>query len=133
MGEKAKKFTQDLEMRRDVERCMAFLEAHRHSQEVFKKEFVGSIENLTEAEATVLQESDRVCKIATVLLDSFPLRNVDEIVSHQFCVILLKVGVRHFKDLADSGLLTPKEAEEFVKDFQDLILQINSCTKNHPC
>jgi hypothetical protein len=133
MGETAKKFSQDKIMRCDVERCMSFLEAHRHAQEVFKKEFVGSIENLTDAEATVLKESDGVCAIAAEKLDSFPLQNVDKIVSHQFCVILLNVAVRHFKDLAESGLLTPKDTEEFVEEIQNLILRINSCTEDHPC
>lgn len=132
LGKKANQTVQYMNLRRDVERYMAFLEAHRHSQEVFKNEFVGSIENLTEAEATVLKESDVVCARATALLESIPSHTVDEIVSHQFCCILLNMGVRHFNNLAESGLLTPKEAEEFLKKIQDLMLQVNACAEAHP-
>ena len=66
----------------DVERCAAFLEAHRHCREVFDEVFDFSDEVGKDAEQ-VLSEADDEIAEAEKLLNSYP--NVELILSHKFC------------------------------------------------
>jgi hypothetical protein len=117
----------------DVDRCMSFLEAHRRSREAFKNEFVVDADNMTEAEATVLRDSASTCKGAVELLESFPERSVDTIVSHRFCTILLNVVVQHVEHLTKTGLLSSKDAEDLLGEIETEILGIDSCAlEEHP-
>jgi hypothetical protein len=133
LSERAQQQLDRQEMKYDVDRCVSYLEAHRRSREVFKTEFVLDCDNMTDAEATVLRESDAACAEAVALLESFPARSVEAMISHRFCSILLNSVVHHFEDLARSGLLSAKEAEDFVSEIQSMILRIDSCPDDeHP-
>ena len=114
-------------LRYDVERCIAFLEAHRRSREVFKTDFIGNIDSLTDAEARVLEESNNSCQNAQTLLESFPSHNVEAIVSHRFCTILLNAVVLHFEHLSKTGLITPRETDEILGEIQNQILSVDNC------
>ncbi|KAI2501690.1 sodium/hydrogen exchanger family-like protein [Fragilaria crotonensis] len=127
LGEKIKHNLERHEMQYEVDRCVAFLECHRRSREVFKSEFLFDVENMTEAEATVLQESEATCSDAVALLESFPTRRVETIVTHRFCTILLNVVAQYFENLAKIGLLSSKEAEDFLELIQEMILGIEAC------
>ena len=74
----------DLDVQYDVQRCAAFLQAHRHCREVFNDEFDWSGEVGKDAEQ-VLEEAQQEVEEAEKLLASFPLRDVKEIISHKFC------------------------------------------------
>jgi hypothetical protein len=133
MGERILREVERREMRYDVDRAVSFYEAHRRAREVFKDEFVVDCDNLTEAEATVLRESEKTCASAVGLLESFPVRSVETILSHRFCTILLNGVVQYFEHLATAGLLSSKEAEDFLGEIQKRIIGIESCPlEEHP-
>jgi hypothetical protein len=133
LGERTQQQLERQEMKYDVDRCVSYLEAHRRSREAFKTEFVLDCADMTDAETTVLRESDAACACAVGLLESFPTRSVEAMVSHRFCSILLNSVVHHFEDLARSGLLSAKEAEDFVGEIQSMILRIDNCSDDeHP-
>lgn len=133
LGERAQQQLERQEMKYDVDRCVSYLEAHRRSREVFKTEFVLDVDRMTDAETAVLKESEAACAHAVALLESFPARSVEAMVSHRFCSILLNSVVHHFEELARSGLLSAKEAEDFVGEIQSMILKIDDCPDDeHP-
>jgi hypothetical protein len=133
LGGRVARELERLQMKYDVDRCVSFLEAHRRSREVFKNEFVADLDNMTEAEATVLRDSAATCAGAVEQLESYPPRSVETIVSHRFCTILLNVVVQHVEHLAKTGLLSSKEAEDFLGEIEMLILGIEACTlEEHP-
>jgi len=128
-----RQWLQYAKMRFDVERSMAFLEAHRQSRNVFEDSFVGNADDLTKAEQTVMNESLADCDLAEKLRDSYPSDEVDIIVSHQFCITLINHAVNHIEKLTESGLLSEGEAADYLKDFQDQLTLLNACRGlDHP-
>jgi NhaP-type Na+/H+ or K+/H+ antiporter len=118
-------------MRVDVERCLSFLHAHSKAQEVFKREFIGS--KFSAAHRTVLEESNSERRQAEALLEKYPAKEVEKVVSHKFCNILLNKGARYIENLNRTGLLKDREAEEVLEEIQHALQKVNSCiAEDHP-
>jgi NhaP-type Na+/H+ or K+/H+ antiporter len=119
------------ELRVNVERCLSFLHAHAKAQEVFKREFFG--DKFSTAERTVIEESNSERRQAEALLDTYPAKEVEKVVSHKFCNILLNKGARYIENLNRTGLLKDTEAEEVLEEIQEALQHVNSCTaEDHP-
>jgi NhaP-type Na+/H+ or K+/H+ antiporter len=103
-------------MRIDVERCLAFLHAHAKAQEAFKRKFVGS--KFSTAERTVIEESMSERREAQACLDKYEAKDVEMVVSHKCCNILLNKGARNIVHLNKTGLLKDREAEEVMDRIQ---------------
>jgi NhaP-type Na+/H+ or K+/H+ antiporter len=118
-------------MRVDVERSLAFLHAHAKAQEVFQREFVGS--KFSTAERTVIEESMSERRLAQECLDKYPAKDVEIVVSHKFCSILLNKGARYIENLNRTGLLKNREAEEVLEKIQNALQHVTSCSlEDHP-
>jgi hypothetical protein len=118
-------------MRVDVERCLAFLHAHNKAQELFKREFVGS--KFSTAERTVIEESMSERRLAQACLDKYPAKDVEMVVSHNFCNSLLNKGARYIEHLNKTGLLKDREAEEVLDKIQHALHHVTSCDlEDHP-
>lgn len=74
-------------MKVDVELCLAFLHGHRKAQEIFHREFVHG--EFSQAQRIVIQESETGCRKAEALLRTYPVKDVELVVSHKFCIVLL--------------------------------------------
>lgn len=76
-----------------IERCLSFMAAHSSAQKFFQKEFATPSDGeLSEAGKLVLSESHTQWKLAESLLNSFDPVDVEIVVSHKFCMILLNSG-----------------------------------------
>lgn len=118
-------------MRVDVERCLAFLHAHAKAQEIFKREFVGS--KFSAAQKAVIEESMSERRLAEACLEKYPAKDVEMVVSHKFCNILLNKGARYIENLNRTGLLKDREAEEVLEKIQHALHQLTSCAlEDHP-
>jgi len=127
-GASADQLTDKVEqMKFDIERCMAFLEAHRRSRDLLRNEFVASDSDMSSGEKRVLEESEAECLQAEDVLFSYPAAAVEVIVSHQFCIILLNQAAKHAERLSEAGLLLEEEATEILEEIQDKLLDIDSC------
>jgi hypothetical protein len=116
-------------MRIDVERSMAFLHAHATAQQVFQQEFVTS--EFSAAEKTVIKESMAECREAEALLATYPAKDVELVVSHKFCNILLNKGARYIEHLNKTGLLKDPETEEIMEEIQEALADLVSCDMTH--
>lgn len=73
-----------LDMRYDVERCLAFLEGHRLCREIFQEEFDWEAEVGKDAHKVLLEAQAEMEK-AKKVLTSYPVHDIEAIVSHKFC------------------------------------------------
>jgi hypothetical protein len=120
-------------MRFAVERALAFMEAHKNARKILKCEFLNSdTSDLSQAEKLVMKESKIQCEKAVALIRTFPERDVEMIVSHKFCTILLTGNAQHVEGLAEARVLKGVEAEEFLEEIQEQLNSIEHCSmKQH--
>lgn len=123
-----------LEMQFHVERALVFLEAHKEARQIMEEEFLHPEDlTLSSAENLVLTESKLQCKQATALIQSYPQDQVEKIVSHKFCTILLTGAAQRVEDFTNAGMLKNTEAEEFLVEIQDQLFHIDTCKAyDHP-
>jgi len=105
-------------IRTQVLQALSFIQAHRASQKTFKAEFASVNSNsLTLAAKAVLDESkDQVAK-AESAINNFDVDDVSAIKSQYVCQILLYKSAHYFENLARRGLMTEKEATEYLYQY----------------
>lgn len=122
-----------LGVRGKVELCLAFLNAHRTAQKIAKAEFELCDRDLRYTGMLVVEESESQVREAEKILSSFPQEDVQSIVSHKFCTILLNKSAHRIEEAAESGLLRGAEAEDLISEIEHALREIDSCSeRKHP-
>ena len=85
---------------------------------VFKREFTKDGGHLTAAEKVVMDESDKQVELASEALDELDDKDVAIIKSHYACQILLNRAAQYFKTLRGQGLVTDREAGEYLEEIE---------------
>mmetsp|Transcript_6246 Transcript_6246/g.11461 ORF Transcript_6246/g.11461 Transcript_6246/m.11461 type:complete len:550 (-) Transcript_6246:241-1890(-) len=112
-----------------ITQALAFVKTHEDAQKFFMEEFSSSEEeNLTTAERKVLEESAAQIEKAKDMLKSLDFDDVLMIKSRYACQILLNRSARYFEKLNKRGLVSDKEAGEFLDEVENYI---NSTLEPH--
>ena len=102
-------------IRQRVLLAFSFIKAHLRAQEKFKIEFASVNENsLALAEKTVLDESREQVSKADLAVAAFDSEDVQSVKSQYVCQILLHKAANCFENLSANGLMTDREAGEFL-------------------
>lgn len=117
--------------RLNIERALAFMAAHRYAQEYFQKEFADVEYELSEAGRMVLSESETQFNKAERVLKKEDPRDVERIVSHKFCSILLSSSIFYIGKLVAQGFLKEEEAEHWVSVIEEELDHVNDCDDSH--
>jgi hypothetical protein len=116
-----------------IETCLSFMAAHRSAQKFFHREFENAEQELSESGKLIIYESQMQYDEAETALHKFDPAEVEEVVSHKFCTILLNSGVHYVGKLVRTGLLRDEEAEHWVEELEESIDKVLSCdAKSHP-
>lgn len=75
----------------------------------------------------MLDESAAQVKLADKALLSLAKEDVKMIKSHYACHILLNRSAHYFAQLANHGLMTPREASEFTEEIEEEIHFLSAC------
>lgn len=78
-----------------ITRAIAFVSAHRWAQNFFRREFENAERELSEGGKIVLEESEKQIDEAELELAQFNPEDVEHVVSHMFCSILLNSGAHY--------------------------------------
>ena len=125
-------------LRFDVYRSLAFIEAHRHAQQMFYEDFFvegegRQDENLAKRARLVLFESEREVAMAEELIRSFDPQDVCVLISHLFCAVLINKMARDAERLQKAGTLHEKEARGYLEEAEERLHNIEFCaTHTHP-
>jgi len=110
-------------IRTRVLQALSFIQAHQSAQDMFKKEFASVNNNtLSLAEKAVIDESRIQVSKAYGAINAFDEEDVKAVKSQYVCQILLHKSASYFRTLASNGLMTEREANEFL-DKYDLELR----------
>lgn len=113
-----------------VEQLLAFIKAHKMAEKTFKEFSEGQGDGkgeCTRAENIVLEESfDQVLR-AEQTLDEYDEKEVQQIKSHYACRIILNKAAAFYEKLARQGLMTEREAGEFIEETETNIRHLNVC------
>ena len=102
-------------IRQRVLLALSFIKAHLCAQEKFKIEFASvNANSLTLAEKTVLDESREQVSRADSAVAAFDSEDVQSVKSQYVCQILLHKAATYFENLSANGLMTDREAGEFL-------------------
>jgi hypothetical protein len=94
---------------------LAFIGAHEWARETFEREFSKAGEGqLTEVEKIVLNESDNQVTFANEALGKLEAVDVKMVTSHYACQILLNRAAHYLEKLKNHGLMTEREAAEYL-------------------
>ena len=105
-------------IRQSVLQALSFIKAHSNAVEKFKAEFSSvSTNSLTLAEKTVIDESREQVSKADSAIAAFDAEDVQSVKSQYVCQILLHKGANYFETLSANGLMTDREASEFLSKF----------------
>lgn len=106
----------------------AFIEAHKKAAKIFKEEFTTDRKHsLTSAEKVVLDESAAQVKLADKVLLGIDKEDVKMIKSHYACQVLLSKSAHYFARLSEHGLMTQREAGEFMEEIESEMYHLLSC------
>ena len=84
-------------------------------------------QTLSSAEKIVLDESAAQVRLADKALLALDREDVKMIKSHYACHILLNRGAHYFSKLAEHGLMTEREAGEFIEEIEEEIHSLVAC------
>lgn len=105
-------------IRTHVLQALSFIKAHLQAQETFRTEFANVDGNsLSLAEKAVLDESKEQVSRAEAVLNAFDAEDVNAIKSQYVCQILLYKCADYFRTLAHNGLLSEREAGDFLGKY----------------
>ena len=111
-----------------VQELLAFIKAHEIAEKAFKDLSQGDgKDDLTRAENTVLQESFDQVLLAEQALDEFDEKEVQQIKSHYACHIILSKAAAYYETLSRQGLMSEREAGEFLEEMEAHILHTKEC------
>lgn len=106
----------------------AFIEAHKKAAKIFKEEFTSDRkQSLTSAEKVVLDESTAQVRLADKVLLGLDKEDVKMIKSHYACQVLLSKSAHYFARLSEHGLMTQREAGEFMEEIESEMYHLLSC------
>lgn len=112
-------------IRTQVLQALALIHAHEGAQAKFKEEFATVGEHaLTASEKAVLDESKEQIAQAEAALETFDKNDVDIVKSQFVCKVLLSKSAKYFETLAHDGLMTDKEASEFLEHIEHEMFQL---------
>lgn len=116
-----------------IERAMCFMAAHKRAEDFVEREFANAESELSEAAKAVVNESKDQWSKAEAVLHAYKKSDVAVVISHKFCAILLNSGQHYITKLVKSGLLKDDEAEHWVKEIEEHLDHVLSCSaKDHP-
>lgn len=123
------------ELNLHVRHVLAFVKAHELAAEVFKKGFLKMKDDkelqrkgsLTSTEKVILDECAAQINLAVASLEKLNATDVALSKSHYACDILLHKGASYFAVLSNHGLLTQREASEFVEDIEKKLFNVSEC------
>ena len=116
-----------------IERAMCFMAAHKRAQDFVEREFATAGSELSEAVKIVMNESKDQWTKADAVLHSYKKEDVQLVISHKFCTILLNAGAHYCTKLVKAGLLKDDEAEHWVKEIEEHLDHVLGCSaEDHP-
>ncbi|GAX29584.1 hypothetical protein FisN_24Lh042 [Fistulifera solaris] len=119
--------------RLDIERALAFMEAHRWARDYIQKEFQDSDRELAEEVKLVMSESQCQCEKASTVFVQYDRHDVTDIVSHKFCSIVISSAVSCIEKLVRAGLMHETEAEHVVTEMENSLIGVRTCRlRDHP-
>lgn len=118
-------------MRTHVLQALSFIKAHLQAQETFRTEFanIDGNNSLSLAEKAVLDESKEQVSRAEAVLNAFDEEDVNAIKSQYVCQILLYKCADYFRTLAHSGLLSEREAGDFLGKYDTELRQLRNSSE----
>jgi NhaP-type Na+/H+ or K+/H+ antiporter len=116
--------------RLEVGRAVSFIHAHQSAQTRFQAE-LSSCEDLATRGQVVLDESMQEVGKAEKLLLQHRKEDLETVISHKFCAILLLTTAKKVEQAVESGVLKSTEAEEMLEELQVRLRQVNSCELQH--
>ncbi len=117
--------------RLDIERSLAFMEAHQWARDYIQKEFQDSDRGLAEEGKLVISESQRQCEKASAVFDQYDRHDVTGVVSHKFCSIVINSAVSCKERLVGAGLMHETEAEHVVTEIESTLIGVRTCRLRH--
>mmetsp|Transcript_28882 Transcript_28882/g.65754 ORF Transcript_28882/g.65754 Transcript_28882/m.65754 type:complete len:1017 (+) Transcript_28882:196-3246(+) len=111
-----------------VKQILIFIEAHNMAREKFLEEFCQDTE-LTAAEKIVLNECDSQLNMAQFELDAIDKDQVSLIKTNYLAQILLNKGASCIKKMQADGLMTEKEAGEFLEEVAEYLRRLEGNTE----
>jgi len=134
-----KKFDSNMDITSDfhktastVQRAAAFIEAHQIARRQFKAEFCSG-NALSPTERALFEESFAQVTRAEAVVATLNKSDVDKIVSHLLCSILLNSAANYIGDLIRSGLLREQEAEEYLDEIEKQLEGLEGCAETNGC
>ena len=111
-----------------VRQALAFLQAHNWARTIFKEEFTSiGKDNLTSAEKVVLDEAKGQCDLAENSLRILDANDVKVVKSHYVCQVLLYKSAFYYAKLNKRGLMTEREAGEFLEAIEEELYECHEC------
>ena len=110
--------------------ALSFIKAHSAAQEIFKAEFshANSNNTLSLAEKAILDESRSQVDMADAAIHLVDTEDLQAIKSQYCCQLLLRKSARYLEDLTSQGLLTHREAGQYLEkiDTELRLLRVSS-------
>ena len=115
------------QLRLDVLRAFAFIDAHEEAQDRLGDEFGEKAGDTASAFRLVMAESDAQVSKAKDVLKRKNKKQLQHVISHHLCILLQNKLARFIKMLSDSGILLPREARHFLEKVDTSIKDIRTC------
>jgi hypothetical protein len=117
-------------IRTHVLQALSFIKAHLSAQETFRTEFANIDGNsLSLSEKAVLDESKEQVARAEAVISAFDAADVNAIKSQYCCQILLFKCALFFRSLAMAGLMSEREAGEFLERYDKELRQLRNSSE----
>ena len=104
-----------------VRQILAFISAHDWAKRHFIREFSKDGDHLTDVEKIVLKENDEQVRLAKEALSQLGATDVKIVTSHYLCQILLNRAAHHLKQLNDHGLMSDREAGDYLEEIEVMV------------
>jgi NhaP-type Na+/H+ or K+/H+ antiporter len=122
--------------RTEVLRALSFMEAHRLAE----KKLLSYVDSLSldvhsafaQAVDMVLDESGKQVASAHEFLNEYPPKEIENITSHYVASILLHRLAVFVEKNATEGILTKKEANEYLERIDRNVQSVHTCDKEYP-
>lgn len=120
-------------LRMKVLLALSFIDAHKEAQDRLQDELGKGSGDAFAAFNLVMSESKAEVRKARELITSHNKKKLNHVISHYLCVILLNKQARYIKQLADSGVLLPREVRHLLEEVDHEIIHIRVCPLDkHP-
>ena len=114
-------------------KAFVFQTAHQYARRIFQSEFIDDAdETLTCAAQAIMKESEEQEKLAHEVLEKTDQNDLQIFVSHYAVVILLNKAAYFVNKHHKSGLIREQEAQEYLKEIDEKIKEVQMCTIDHP-